>query len=88
MKRTSVVLDQTWDTPRDCLYCRSEFTPKRAQDKKQRFCKQDCRREYFKYGTKNKTRAAIRADLQREIDALKNRVDALEMKLTVTVVSA
>jgi DNA anti-recombination protein RmuC len=36
-----------WDAPRPCRWCRKKFQPKRKQDQKGRFCKPECRMEFY-----------------------------------------
>jgi hypothetical protein len=71
-----------WDAPRNCDYCGISFQPTRPQDKSQRFCSGNHRKDFFRYGAKMRIVAAIRRDFDREIAALVKRISALENKLS------
>lgn len=70
-----------WDAPRDCEYCGLEFAPKRVQDKDQRFCCANHRKDYHRYGAKDRVRKALRSDLGKEITLLTKRLGAVEETL-------
>lgn len=71
---------RAWDAPRKCDYCDLEFKPARPQDKKMRFCCDNHRKDFFRYGAKLRIVAALRRDLGNEMRALERRIEALEKK--------
>jgi hypothetical protein len=70
-----------WDAPRNCDYCEKPFKPVRPQDAKQHFCCDNCRKNFFRYGEKQKIVAALSRVLRGDIAKLEKRIVQLERQV-------
>jgi hypothetical protein len=69
-----------WDAPRGCDYCGVEFKPSRPQDAKQRFCTDNHRKDFFRYGAKLQVVAALSRVFDKRFRDMERRITALENK--------
>lgn len=67
-----------WNVERECDYCVKSFTPKRKQDRLQRFCCPDHRKRFFEYGAKLKIVAALSRVFDKRFAEFEKRIAALE----------
>jgi hypothetical protein len=70
-----------WDAERKCDYCDKVFAPTRPQDAHQKFCCPNHRKDFFKYGAKLKTVAAVSRFFEPRFSSLEKRLVWLEKKL-------
>ena len=70
-----------WDAGRICDYCGEKFHAKRPADTRQRFCKANCRKNFFRYGAKQRIVAAISRDFNRQVDSLRNEIQLLAKRI-------
>lgn len=70
---------------RECDYCGKQFQPKRAQDLRQKFCCDNHRKDFFRYGAKMRIVAAVSRVFDKQLRVLEKRIAALENKSRKTL---